>query len=142
MLILLWHEIQGCLYGSIVPLFGHSNLQRKPHFRNKKYNWGTLPRVREVLLNLAMYQEIGVKPHYCIIDIRLQGYFERTVSLTGTATDQNFITSCRYFLKKHKLPVRNKTLFFFGDIFLVVIFLFPCDIVVICLCPTYRVMMV
>ena len=37
---------------------------------------GTLPWVREVFLNLAMYQEIGVKPHYCIINIRLQGYFE------------------------------------------------------------------
>ena len=47
-------EIQGCLYGSKVPLFGHSNLERKPHFANKKYNWGTLPRVREVFLNLAM----------------------------------------------------------------------------------------
>ena len=31
-------EIQGCLYGSKVPLFGHSNLERKPHFANKKYN--------------------------------------------------------------------------------------------------------
>ena len=59
--LLLWHEIQGCLYGSLVPLFGHSNLQRKPNFRNKKYNWGTLPRVREVFWNLAMYQEIRVK---------------------------------------------------------------------------------
>ena len=98
--------------------------------------------MREVFLNLAMYQEILVKPHYCIIDIRLQGYFERAVSRTSTGTDQNFIISCRYFLKKHKLPVRIKTLLFFADIFLVVIFLFPCGIVVICLCPTYRVMMV
>ena len=69
-------EIQGCLYGSKVLSFGHSNLQRKPHFRNKKYNWGTIPSVREVFLNLATYQEIGVKPHYCIITIGLQGYFE------------------------------------------------------------------
>ena len=69
-------EIQGCLYGSKVLSFGHSNLQRKPHFRNKKYNWGTSPSVREVFLNLATYQEIGVKPHYCIITIGLQGYFK------------------------------------------------------------------
>ena len=54
LLILLWHKIHDCLYGSNVSLFDHSNLQRKPHFRNKKYNWGTLPRVREVFLNLAM----------------------------------------------------------------------------------------
>ena len=40
------------------------------------------------------------------------------------------------FLKKCKLPVRTKTLLFVAGIFLVVIFLFPCDIVVICLCPT------
>ena len=66
----------------------------------------------------------------------------RTVSRTGTSTDQNFITGCRYFLKKCELPVRSKTLLFIAGIFLVVIFLFPCDIVVICLCPTYRVMMI
>ena len=69
-------EIQGCLYGSKVLSFGHSNLQRKPHFRNKKCNWGTIPSVREVFLNLATSQEIGVKPHYCIITTGLQGYFE------------------------------------------------------------------
>ena len=65
----------------------------------------------------------------------------RNVSRTGTGTDQNFIIGCRYFLKKRKLPVRTKTLLFFADIFLV-IFLFSFVIVVICLCPTYRVMMV
>ena len=64
----------------------------------------------------------------------------RTVSRTGT--DQNFIIGCRYFLKKRKLPVRTKTLLFVAGIFVVVIFLFPCDIVVMCLCPTYQVMMV
>ena len=66
----------------------------------------------------------------------------QTVSRTGTGTDQNFIIGCRYFLKKRKLPVRTKTLLFVAGIFVVVIFLFPCDIVVICLCPTYQVMMV
>ena len=77
MLILLWDEVQGCLYGSKVILFGYINLHKKPVFGNKKYNWGTLLIVREVFLNLAlaMYQEIGVKPHYCI-NIGLQGYFE------------------------------------------------------------------
>ena len=50
--MLLWHEIQGCLYGSEILLFGH---QRKPLFGNRKYNWGTLPRVWEVFLNVAMY---------------------------------------------------------------------------------------
>ena len=40
---------------------------------------GTLPWVWELFLNLAMYQEIGVKPHYCIINIRLQGYFEWSI---------------------------------------------------------------
>ena len=45
----------------------------------KKYNWGTFPRVREVFLNLAIYQEIGVNPHYCIINIELQGCFERSI---------------------------------------------------------------
>ena len=44
-------EIQGCLYGSKVPLFGHSNLQRKPLFRHKKYNRVAIQRVREVFLN-------------------------------------------------------------------------------------------
>ena len=39
-----------------------------------------------------------------------------------TSTNQNFIICCWYF--------------FF------VIFLFPCDILVICLCPTYRVKMI
>ena len=55
-----------------------------------------------------------------------------TVSCTGTGMDQNFIIGCRYFLKKCKLPVQTKTLLFVASIFLVVIFLFPCDIVVIC----------
>ena len=64
----------------------------------------------------------------------------RTVSRTGTGTEQNFIIGCRYFLKKRKLPVRTKTLLFVAGIFLVVIFLFPSDILVICLCPTYQVM--
>ena len=58
-----------------------------------------------------------------------------------SGTDQTFIIGCRYFMKKHQLPVRTKTLLFAGGIFLV-IFLFPCDIVVICLCPTYQEMMV
>ena len=57
LLILLSYEIQGCLYGSEVLLFRHINFQRKPLFGNRKYNWGTLPRVREVFLNVAMYQE-------------------------------------------------------------------------------------
>ena len=39
-----------------------------------------------------------------------------------TSTNQNFIICCWYFF--------------------VVIFLFPCDILVICLCPTYRVKMI
>ena len=30
LLILLWHEIQGCLYDSEVRLFGHFNFRRKP----------------------------------------------------------------------------------------------------------------
>ena len=68
--------------------------------------------------------------------------FRGTVARTGTGTDQNFIIVCRYFLKKRKLPVGTKTLLFVAVIFLVVIFLFPCDIAVICLCPTYQVMMV
>ena len=66
----------------------------------------------------------------------------RNVSRTGTGTDQNFIIGCRYFLKKRKLPVRNKTLLFVAGIFLVAIFLFTCDVVVICLYPTYLLMMV
>ena len=41
--------------------------------------------------------------------------------------------------KKHKLPAQTKTLLFVAGIFLVVIFLFPCEILVICLFPTYRV---
>ena len=57
LLILLSYEIQGCLYGSEVLLFRHINFQRKPLFGNRKYNWGTLPRVTEVFLNVAMYQE-------------------------------------------------------------------------------------
>ena len=36
--------------------------------------------------------------------------------------------------------VRTKTLLFIAGIFLV-IFLFPYDIVLICLCPTYQMMM-
>ena len=51
-------------------LFGYTNLKRKPLFGNEKYDWGALPIVREVFLNLAMYQEIGVKPH-CIINVGL-----------------------------------------------------------------------
>ena len=46
-----------------------------------------------------------------------------------------------FLLKKCKLPVQTKTLLLVAGIFLVV-FLFPCDIVVICLCSTYQVMMV
>ena len=46
------------------------------------------------------------------------------------------------FLEKRKLTVRIKTLLFVAGIFLVVMFLFPCDIVIICLCPTYLVIMV
>ena len=72
---MLLHEIQGCLCGSNVILFGHPNLHKKPLFDNRKYNGGTLPRVREVFVNVAMYQEIGVKSHYCIIN-GLMGYFE------------------------------------------------------------------
>ena len=64
--------------------------------------------------------------------------FLRTVCRTGIGTDQNFIIGCCYFLKKRKLPVRTKVLFV-ASIF-VVIFLFPCDILVICLCPTDQVM--
>ena len=66
---------------------------------------------------------------------------KQTVSLTGTGTDQNFIIGCRYFLKKHKLPVRTKT-YYLLPVCLAVIFLFPCDILVTCLCPTYQAMMV
>ena len=65
-----------------------------------------------------------------------------TVSRTSIGTDQNFSIGCQYFLKKRKLLVRTKSLLFAAGIFLVVIFLFLCGIVVICLCPTYRVMMV
>ena len=64
-----------------------------------------------------------------------------TVSRTGTGTDKNFIIGCCYFLKKCKLPVRTKIIIFVAGTFLVVIFLLPCNIV-ICLCPTYRAMMV
>ena len=71
------------------------------------------------------------------------GYIiSRTVSHTSTGTNQNFIIGCRYFLKKRKLPVRTKTLLFVAGIFLAVIFLFPCDNAVICLCPTYQMMIV
>ena len=49
---------------------------------------------------------------------------------------QSFIIGCWYFLKKCKLPVWTKTLLFVAGIFLV-IFLFPSDIVVICLCLSY-----
>ena len=59
LLILLWHEIKDCHYGSKVLLFGYINLHKKPLFDNRKYNWGTLPRVRESFLNLAIYQKIG-----------------------------------------------------------------------------------
>ena len=59
LLILLWHEIKDCHYGSKVILFGYFNLHKKPLFDNRKYNWGTLPRVRESFLNLAIYQKIG-----------------------------------------------------------------------------------
>ena len=45
------------------------------------------------------------------------------------------------FLGKCRLPVQTNTLLYVAGIF-PVIFLFPCDIVAICLCPTYRVMMV
>ena len=76
---MLLHEIQGCLCGSNVILFGHPNLHKKPLFDNRKYNGGTLPRVREVFVNVAMYQEIGVKSHYCIIN-GLMGYFEWSIS--------------------------------------------------------------
>ena len=55
---------------------------------------------------------------------------------------KNFSIGCRYFLQKRKLPVQTKTLLFIASIFLVVIFLFLCDIVAICLCLTYRVIMV
>ena len=86
------------------------------------------------------YILIQGKGHFCS---RLKkGKLKQPVSRTGTGTDQNFILGCRYFLKKRKLPVQTKTLLFVAGIFLVVIFLFPCDIVVICLYPTYRVMMV
>ena len=66
----------------------------------------------------------------------------RTVLRTGTGTDQNFIIGCGYLSKKRKLPVQTKTLLFVAGIFLAVIFLFPCYIIVICLCPTYQVMIV
>ena len=36
--ILLCHEVQGCLYGSTVLLFGHINLHKNPLFGNRKYN--------------------------------------------------------------------------------------------------------
>ena len=81
------------------------------------------------------------KVFYPLENVDQKMNFLRTVSRTGTGTDQNFSIGCRYFLKKRKLPVQTKTLLFVAGIFLVVIFLFPCDIVVICLCPTYRVMM-
>ena len=49
------------------------------------------------------------------------------------ATVENFLlTDCRYFLKKRKLPVRTKIVLFVAGIFLVVIFLFSCDILVEC----------
>ena len=63
----------------------------------------------------------------------------RTVSRTSIGTDQNFIIGCRYFLKKWKLPVRTKILLFVAGVFLVAIFLFLCEILVIYL-STYRVM--
>ena len=84
-----------------------------------------------------LYGTYTAKPIYRMINIAF--YFSNC--LAGTGTNQNFIIGCWYFLKKHKLPVRTKTLFV-GSIFLLVNFLFTCDIVVICLCPTYRVMMV
>ena len=93
MFILLWHEIQGCLYDSKVILFAHSNLQRKPLFGNRKYNWGTLPRVREVSLNLAMYQKIGVKPHYCIINVGLQGYYDEVFWAVASLISSLVLTS-------------------------------------------------
>ena len=66
----------------------------------------------------------------------------RTVLRTSTDTDQNFINGCGYLSKKRKLPAQTKTLLFVAGIFLVAIFLFPCYIIVICLCPTYQVMIV
>ena len=66
----------------------------------------------------------------------------RTVLRTGTGTDQNFIIGFEYLSKKRKLPVQTKTLLFVAGIFLAVIFFFPCYIIVICLCPTYQVMIV
>ena len=33
--ILLWHEVQGCLYGSKVLLFGYINVDKKPLFVNR-----------------------------------------------------------------------------------------------------------
>ena len=63
-----------------------------------------------------------------------------TALRTGTGTDQNFIIGCGYLSKKRKLPVQTKTLLFVAGIFLAVIFLFPCYIIAICLCPIYQVM--
>ena len=48
------NETQGCFYRSEVLLFSHIDLQRKPLFGNSKYIRGKLPRVWEVILNVAM----------------------------------------------------------------------------------------
>ena len=68
---------------------------------------------------------------------------KRTVSCTGTSTGQNFIIGCRYFLKGAgciKLLVGIKNSSFVAGTFLPFIFLLPCDILVTCLCPIFRVL--
>ena len=67
----------------------------------------------------------------------------QTVLHTGTGTDQNFIIGCWCSLESADYRyIQTNTLLYVAGIF-PVIFLFPRDIVAICLCPpTYRVMMV
>ena len=55
-----------------------------------------------------------------LTSVLVKSFNKRTVSRTGTDTDQNFIIGCRYFLKNRKLPVQTKALLFAAGIFLVI----------------------
>lgn len=75
--------------------------------------------------------------------ITLNGmFFKRTVSCTGTGMNQNSIISYLYFGKKALSNYRNVPKFYFSFpvIFLFLSFFLPFDILVICLCPSYEVM--
>ena len=64
-------------------------------------------------------------------NVKPSAYDFRTVLRAGTGKDQSIIIGCQYFLKKRKLPGQTKNLLIVASIFLAIIFLFPCDILVI-----------